>query len=124
MNEHDLLWAMLPEGIEGFFEVESFTKTDNAFHIVLIEKNNIPSDLPDKYHGKKVINTIIKPITVDFFPIKGKKTDIIIKRRIWQFENIDEMFKRNIKLCADGTKLEKEFADFLKGFPGNPSDFY
>ena len=124
MNEHNLLWAMLPEGLEGVFDVESFTKTNNAFHIVLIEKNNIPSDLPEKYHGKKVINTIIKPITVDFFPIRGKKTDITLKRRMWQFEGIDKMFRRDIRLCADGTKLEKEFADFLKGFSGNPSDFY
>jgi len=124
MNEHALLWAMLPEGLEGVFDVESFTKTDNAFHIGLIEKNNIPPDLPEKYHGRKVINTVVKPITVDFFPIKGKKTDIIIKRRIWKFEGVDEMFKRKIKLCADGTKLEKEFADFLKDFSGNPSDFH
>ena len=114
MNEHDLLWAMLPEGLEGVFDVESFTKTDNAFHIILIEKNNIPPDLPEKYHGRKVVNTIIKPITVDFFPIKGRKTDIIIKRRVWQFEGIDKMLKRNIKLTEKGTKLEKGFAVFLK----------
>ena len=124
MNEHDLLWAMLPDGLARFFDVESFTKSDNAFRIVLIEKNNIPSDLPKKYHGKKVINTITKSLTVDFFPIKGRKTDIVMKRRLWKFEGVDEMFKRNIRLCADGTKLEKEFADFLKDFPGNPSDFY
>ena len=124
MNEHDLLWAILPEGLEGVFDVESFTKTDNAFRIVLTEKNNIPSDLPAKYHGRKVINTVIKPITIDFFPIKGRKTDIVIKRRMWQFEGIDEMFRRDIKLCADGTKLEKEFADFLKDFPGDLSGFH
>ncbi|PIZ74418.1 hypothetical protein COY07_00630 [Candidatus Peregrinibacteria bacterium CG_4_10_14_0_2_um_filter_43_11] len=114
MNEHDLLWAMLPEGLEEFFESESFSKTENAFRIILVERNVIPSDLPERYYGKKVINTIIKPITIDFFPIKGKKTDITLKRRIWKFEGIDEMFKRDIKLCAPGTKLEKEFADFLK----------
>jgi len=105
---------MLPEGLEEFFESESFSKTENAFRIILVERNVIPSDLPERYYGKKVINTIIKPITIDFFPIKGKKTDITLKRRIWKFEGIDEMFKRDIKLCAPGTKLEKEFADFLK----------
>lgn len=124
MSEHDLLWAMLPEGLQGFFNVESFNKTDNAFHIILTEKNIIPSDLPEKYHGKKVINTITKPIVIDFFPIKGKKTDITLKRRIWKFEGVDEMFKRSMEMCAKGTKLEKEFADFLKEFPGNPADFY
>jgi hypothetical protein len=124
MNEHDLLWAMLPDGLQGFFDVESFQKTENAFHIILTEKNIIPSDLPEKYHGKKVVNTIVKPIVIDFFPIKGKKTDITLKRRIWKFEGADEMYRRDIKLCAPGTKLEKEFADFLKDFPGDAASFY
>ena len=114
MNEHDLLWAMLPEGLEEFFELENFKKTNNAFHIILTEKNIIPSNLPEEYHGRKVVNTIIKPITVDFFPIKGRKTNIVLKRRSWKFDGVDKMLKRNIKLTEKGTKLEKEFANFLK----------
>jgi len=46
MNEHDLLWAMLPEGLEQFFELKQFEKDQNKFRIVLIEKNIIPDDLP------------------------------------------------------------------------------
>lgn len=116
MNEHDLLWAMLPEGLEAFFEVEHFEKADTVFRITLAEKNLIPADLPGKYSGKKVINTVLKPITVDYFPLKGRKTEIIVRRRWWQFEDVDEMFRRVIPLCAEGTKLEREFADFLKEF--------
>ena len=124
MNEHDLLWAMLPAGLEEFFDVQSFEKTENAFKIVLIEKNTVPASLPDEYKGKKVINTLLDDIIIDDFPVRGKKGEIHLKRRSWKFEGVDKILKRDIKICADGTKLEKEFADFLKEFPGDPADFH
>jgi hypothetical protein len=114
MKEHDLLWAMLPDGLSSFFDVENFEKTDLSFRITLTEKNTVPGDIPERYRGKKIVNNILKPVLVDFFPIKGRKTEIVVKRRYWQFEGSDEMFRREISLCAEGTKLEKEFADFLK----------
>lgn len=113
MLEHELLWDLLPEGLKGYFDIESYEKTELVFRIVLIEKNIIPN-LPDEYRGKRIVNTIIKPITVDYFPLKGRKGELILKRRIWQFEGIKGMIKREIDICAPGTKLEKEFADFLK----------
>jgi hypothetical protein len=118
MNEHDLLWAMLPEGLENFFELEEFHKTPDLFRIVLKEDNTVPSELPEKYRGKRVKNSILKPLTLDCFPIMGRKTEIIVKRRWWQFEGMTEMLQRKIELTAPGTKLEKEFADFLKEMGG------
>lgn len=114
MNEHDLLWAILPEGLEEFFEIHSFEKNDNRFRIVLIEKNIIPPDLPGEYSGKKVINTVLDDFICDDFPIRGRKGEILLRRRSWKFEGVEKMLKRKIALCAEGTKLEKEFADFLK----------
>lgn len=115
MKEHELIWAMLPDELEACFEIETFEKTDQVFRIVLMEKNTIPS-LPEEYRNRKIINTIIKPITIDYFPFKGRKGELILKRRMWQFEGVEKMLKRNIDICAPGTKLEKEFADFLKEF--------
>lgn len=113
MIEHDLIWALLPDGLQGLFDIESYEKTEEVFRIVLIEKNIIPT-LPEKYHGKNVVNTVIKPSTVDYFPLKGRKGELILKRRMWKFEGVDEMLKRDIDICAEGTKLEKDFAAFLK----------
>lgn len=124
MDEHALLWAMLPEGLEEFFKVEAFEKTNDKFRIVLSEENKIPTDLPKEYRGKKVINTITSDIIIDDFPIRGRKGEMVLKRRSWKFEGVDKMLKRDIKLCSPGTKLEKEFAAFLKAFPGDPADFY
>lgn len=115
MIENELIWAMLPDGLAGFFEIESYEKNDRVFRIVLLEKNII-LDLPEEYQGKKVINTVIKPFTVDFFPIKGRKGELILKRRWWKFEEIEKMLKRDINICAEGTHLDKEFAAFLKEF--------
>jgi len=124
MVEHELLWDILPEGLEAYFELESYEKTENRFKITLIEKNRIPDELPEEYQNKQVINTVIKPITIDSFPIKGRKGELILKRRCWQFKDVDRMLKREINICAPGTKLEKEFADFLKEFGGDTTGIY
>jgi len=113
MIHDDLIWAMLPDGLAGIFEIESYEKSDRVFRIVLLEKNVIPP-LPEEYRGKKVVNTVIKPFTVDFFPIKGRKGELVLKRRLWQFEGMGTMLKRDIDICVEGTHLEKEFALFLK----------
>ena len=114
MNEHDLLWAILPEGLEDFFELKQFEKNQNKFRITLVEKNIIPDNLPEEYKEKTIINTVLDDIIIDDFPIRGRKGEILLKRRSWKFDGIDKMLKRDIKLTAEGTKLEKEFANFLK----------
>jgi len=117
MKEHDLLWDMLPSGLEKYFDLERYEKTEKSFRIILLEKNIIP-ELSEEYRGKEIINTVIKPIIIDYFPIKGRKGEIVLKRRTWKFKDVDKWLKRDIKICAPGTKLEKEFADFLKEFSG------
>jgi hypothetical protein len=123
MNEHQLLWDILPDGLEKYFELESYEKSELLFRIVLIEKNIIP-ELPKEYQGKKVENTVLKPITVDHFPLKGRKGELILKRRCWKFEGIEKWLKREIDICVPGTKLEKEFGDFLKEFGGDTTGLY
>lgn len=113
MITEDLIWAMLPDGLGGFFDVERYERNEKVFRIVLLEKNIIP-ELPEEYRGKRVINTVIKPFTVDFFPIKGRKGELILKRRLWAFEGVEKMLMRDIDICVEGTHLEKEFAVFLK----------
>lgn len=114
MKEQELAWAFLPEGLKGYFDIESFEKSDRCFRIVLVEKNVVPEDLPEEYRGKKITNSVLNSLTIDDFPIRGRKGELILKRRSWKFEGIEKMLTRKIELCAEGTKLEKEFADFLK----------
>lgn len=116
MKEKDFVWAFLPEGLEGYFEIEDLEKTERYFRIVLVEKNIIPETLPEEYRGKKVINSILNSLTLDDFPVRGRKGEIVLKRRSWKFEGVERMLTRPIEWCEQGTQLEKEFALFLKEF--------
>jgi hypothetical protein len=100
---------MLPEGIAEWFEVEHFEKTEAYFRIYLTEKN-----IPPFTSGKKITNTILKRSTVDDFPVRGRKVELVIKRRYWKLEGEDRLLKRDLSLIFPGTRLEKEFGDFLK----------
>ena len=116
MEERELLWAMLPDGLEPYFDFERYEKTEKYFRITLVEKNVLPKEMPEKYRNKRVVNTILKAGIFDDFPIRGLKGEIVLKRRMWKFEDVEEMLKRDIDICAPGTKIEKKFADFLKEF--------
>lgn len=106
---------MLPEGLEDYFEYKGHKKTNEGFEIYLLEKNRL-GELPEEYHGKRVIDQSTSTKTIDDFPIRGRKTLIRITRRYWKFEGEDKWYKKPIALCASGTQLEKEFAVFLKEF--------
>ena len=114
MKEHELLWSFLPEGLEGLFDVGGFEKDKETFKITLIEKNIIPANLPEEYRGNEIINTVLNDIIINDFPIRGRMAAILLKRRSWKFKGINKMLKRDINICSNGTKIEQEFADFLK----------
>jgi hypothetical protein len=114
MKEHGLLWAFLPEGLEEYFDVESFEKDEQRFRIVLVEKNILPTEMPAEYHGKKVINTVLNDIQMDDFSIRGRKADIVLRRRWWKFEGVQRMLMRSIDVFHESMRFSKEFAAFLK----------
>lgn len=119
----DPLEFFLPEGTLEWFDIRNIEKSSEKIRIILEEKNVVP-EIPKEHRGKRVISKGFSELLIDDFPIRGKKTELLFLRRSWEIEGAGKRLKRNIKLCADGTKLEKEFADFLKDFSGNPSDFY
>ncbi len=116
MNEHELAWAMLPEGLEPYFDIQGFEKDPLKFRIVLVEKNVVPADLPAEYREKKVVNSVLNELLIDDFPIQGRKGEILLKRRTWKFEGVDKMFSRDLGLCVEGTRISKAFGAFLKEF--------
>ena len=110
-NTQALEW-MLPEGILEWFDITKGTRSDREIHIVLTEKNRPP--LIQKHAGKHVECAGMKDISIEDFPIRSRKTILIFQRRYWRVEGEEKLLKREIPLCAPGTKLEQEFADFLK----------
>ena len=113
----DLLSYFLPEGVLEWFVVKEIEKTERVFRITLEEKNSVPS-IPEEHRGKNLISKGFKNIILDDFPLRGRKTELVFLRRVWQIEGTSELLKRDIALSAPGTKLEKEFASFLKELGG------
>lgn len=114
MNEHELVWAMLPEGMDRYFEIEGYEKDDLHFRIILVEKNTVPEELSEEYRGKKVINTVLNPVLIEDFPIRGRKGEILLRRRSWKFAGVDPLYSRKLDICFPGIRIGKEFASFLK----------
>jgi len=110
-NVQALAW-MLPDGVLEWFDITKGTKNDLEIRIVLTEKNKPP--LEEKHAGKHVRCAGMKDIAIEDFPIRGRKVILIFQRRYWKVEEEEKLLKRDIPITAEGTKLEKEFANFLK----------
>lgn len=114
MKEHELLWAVLPEGLEEYFDVKEFEKDDKKFKIVLVEKNILPKEMPEEFRGKKVINTVLNDFMMDDFSIRGRKTELVLRRRWWKFEGVPKMLMRKIDSLHESLRYSNEFVAFLK----------
>ena len=111
--ETSVLAMFLPTGTLEWFDIVEGTHTDVGMTLVLEEKNIPP--LSPEHEGKQVSSEGFFNITVTDFPIRGKRTSLVFRRRRWKVEGEHELLKRDIQLCAPGTQLETEFAAFLKG---------
>jgi hypothetical protein len=116
----ELAGLFLPEGILEYFEYEGYRiqkKTDSPYDevtIILVEKNIVPK-LPAEYRDRKIKQKGFKEITINDFPIRGKKVKLLLRRRAWQIQGVDTLYKKEIpELIFPGTRIEKQFADFLK----------
>ncbi len=112
-NYKALVEIMLPEGILEFFNFEGLSKTPHSYKITLEEKNRSPK-LPVEYSDRKVISKGFKDIILNDFPLRGRKVILRVRRRVWKIEGAKKLFKNDLSLTLQGTKLEKEFAGFLK----------
>lgn len=110
--DSSILELFLPNGTMEWFNIVSGQGTDTEVNIILEEKNMPP--LQDEHKNKKVTSKGFFEITITDFPIRGRKASLTFRRRRWKVEGQQELLKRDIKLCAPGTQLETEFANFLK----------
>lgn len=105
-------WELiLPEGMLKYFEVTSVDTLKDRYSIYLVEKNLLPGE----FSGQRLeSNGFYEEITVKDFPLRGKSCYLHVKRRRWLDKDLSKTVSRDWKLIAHGTRLTKEFADFLK----------
>jgi len=113
-NHKEILSIFLPEGILDYFDCINARVVDNVITVRLEEKDWVP-ELPKEHRGKKVSSKGFKDFSVEDFPVRGKKVKLKVRRRIWKIEGVTDLLKRNIPITFPNTKLQKEFAIFLKG---------
>ena len=115
----ELAELLLPEGILAHFDYAGYTRKKNdessydEITITLVEKNTVPT-LPLEYQNKQVRQKGFKEISINDFPVRGKKVKLLLRRRVWQIEGTEELYKKEIVTTYPGTKLEKEFAFFFE----------
>ncbi len=108
-----LMKMILPEGMEGYFELTSHKKEGESLHLYIQELNSVPSE----YLSNKVISKgFFDEVTIQDFPIRGIQVFLHIKRRRWLNEDTGKVVFRNWNMIAQGTRITKDFAAFLKEF--------
>lgn len=112
MNSSNIFNVFFPKGILDWFDVVKSSQDEDNVYITLEEKNIPP--ITEENKDKKIVAKDFVNITITDFPIRGRRTLLTFKRRRWEVEGQKEYLKRDIQLSFPGTKLEQEFASFLK----------
>ena len=117
--ENSLLSHFLPAELLVHFTIVSLKElgavaTKELFYEISLEENN---EIPKKYEaGNYESKGFYTEVTIQDFPIRGKAVYLLIKRRRWRHKsNPKDIIRNDYSFIAEGSKLTKELADFLKG---------
>jgi hypothetical protein len=111
--DYTLFELIFPKNIFDWFDLTDGTTDEKTTRITFVEKDNPP--FTPETQDKKIIQKKFHDITINDFPLRGKRVILIFRRRYWKIEGQKEYLKRDIKLSFPGTQLEERFAVFLKG---------
>jgi hypothetical protein len=115
---HRLLDFVLPHGVKYYFELKSHKSDEETLHLYLEEQNIIPAEYTDqKLESKGFYNEV----TLQDFPLRGRNVYLHIKRRRWLNHTTGTVVYRDWSLVAQGTRITKDFAAFLKEIGRYPS---
>jgi hypothetical protein len=101
---------LLPEVLINNFELIDHKIQSERIDFYFSEYNNVPYN----YSGNFLSKGFYKEATIQDFPIRGKEVYLHIKRRRWQDKDTGAIIQRKWDLVSKGTRITKEFADFLK----------
>jgi len=107
----DLLKILLPELLITHFDLTGHQTKGDILHLYFEEKPEVPKEFSSNLvmaHG------FHKEITIQDFPVRGKKVFLHIKRRRWLGKQDKKVMQRDWNLVAQGTRMTVEFAAFLK----------
>jgi hypothetical protein len=110
-----LVEYLLPEFLVKYYQLTRVEQSSEVLHVYLEEKN-----LGETDPGRQQLLSkgFLPEITIQDFPIRDKRVFLHVKRRRWLNTSTGKIEQRNWKEVAEGTRMTKEFAIFLKGIGG------
>ena len=121
--EKDLLSMLMPEGLLDRFDVVNLEKGTDAkgmpyLKIHLDEKNILDKAYDGALYESKGFH---QAKSIVDFPIRGRYVHLVLRRRRWRSkEDPTQLVSNDLSFLAEGTKMTRELAAFLKGTGGNP----
>lgn len=108
-----LLNIVLPEQLSKYFELTKISKDDKKgmMDLYLQEVNETPLEYANSKLSSK---GFYDEVTIQDFPIRGYIVFLHVKRRRWLNEDTGQVVHRNWEVLAEGTRITKDFAAFLK----------
>lgn len=110
-----LVEFLLPEFIVKYYNLNRVESVLENLHIYLEERNYDPEELSRRGLLSK---GFLPEITIQDFPMREKRVFLHIRRRRWQNKQSGEVEQRDWKEVAEGTRMTKDFAIFLKEIDG------
>lgn len=110
-NYLDFIKFVLPQFLVEHFDLIKSEQGKEVFHLYFEERNTTPKEYASQILISKGFH---KEVTVQDFPLRGHKVYLHVRRRRWTDKDTGEIVQRDWNLIAQGTRMTKEFADFLK----------
>lgn len=107
----ELIKMILPEVLVEHFDLVKSEKVADKLHLYFEEKSAHPKEHASLQLVSKGFH---QEMTVQDFPLKGMFVYFHIKRRRWTDKESGKIVQRKWDLVANGTRMTKEFAAFLK----------
>jgi Fe-S cluster biosynthesis and repair protein YggX len=107
----ELLKLFLPEILVEHFDLINSKTDGETLHLYFEEQNKPPVEHTAKLLDSKGFHD---EITVQDFPLRGKKVFLHIKRRRWTEKQTNLIVQRDWNLVSKGSRMTEEFAAFLK----------
>lgn len=115
----ELVRLILPEEIFEYFEILKVQTEAKKVDIYLDEKMTKPAG----YELIKLTSKgFHKSAVIQDFPLRDKAVYLHVRRRRWFCENTGKTVERDWEAVAEGTRMTKSFAAFLKGLFGQLPD--
>ena len=122
METNTFLRLVAPEEILKFFELIEIKEGSTSNELYFEEKKEL---IPSILSGQDaVLDGFCNSLSLLNFPLKGKPTYLILKRRRWKQKGGGEHYSNDYYFNHPNIKATKEFAAFLKEVHGHTPDEY